>query len=67
MTPEGIAVTDIASRPGLWLRAGMEGKVSGLDHAALAACLPAHIDRDRALALAAPAEIGLLEGFRDHG
>ena len=43
----------------------MEARVCGLDHAAIVACLPAHLDRETAIALAGEAEIGLLKGLKD--
>ena len=63
--PEGLAVIEHAFRPGNWLRAGMEARVCGLDHAAIAGALPAHLDRDTAIALAGEVELGLLEGLKD--
>ncbi|NBB65301.1 hypothetical protein GVN18_39240 [Pseudomonas sp. ODNR1LW] len=54
--------TDIASRPGLWRRAGQAGVPCGIDWGQAVALIPAGADRDRILALLRSYEGGLIEG-----
>jgi len=57
-----VTAVDIASRPGLWRRAGQSGLACGLDWGQAAALIPAGVDREKVLALMREYESGLLEG-----
>ena len=53
----------MAARPGLMIRAGMAGQITGLDRAGSLALLPAGLDRAFAVECLDAAESGLLAGF----
>ncbi|WP_433934421.1 hypothetical protein [Brevundimonas diminuta] len=57
-----MTAVEIASRPGLWRRAGQSGVPCGLDWGQVEALIPAGTDRDRVLALCRSYETGLMEG-----
>ena len=61
-TPEGFLVRQIGSAPGLLIRAGMTGAVTGLDWASILSMVPADCDRERVISLIREWEIGVLEG-----
>lgn len=50
----------LLDRPGIWLRAGMAGMVSGLAMGEALATLPDSLDRDFAIRLLGAAETGMV-------
>lgn len=54
--------TDIAERPGIWLRSGQVGVIVGLNWPAALAAIPTRADRDRVERLLKEYELGLLSG-----
>jgi hypothetical protein len=57
-----VLVADIASRPGLWKRAGQAGTPCGIDWGSAVVLIPSGFDRDRIVGLMRDYEAGLIEG-----
>jgi hypothetical protein len=64
-TAEGRLVLAVLDRPGVWRFAAFSGALMGLDLAEAMASLPDSIDRARARALFAAAEIAFVRAFHN--
>jgi hypothetical protein len=64
-TPEGVVAARLAFAPGVFIRAGQVGVVTGFDWGALGVLIPPHGDRERVISLLQVMENGVLEGSRE--
>ena len=60
VTDEGRAVAAALDRPGLWIRSGIDGILTGLDMAQALASVPSNLDVEFMRRLFAVAELGFV-------